>query len=351
MIWAQWGLKDRLVADPDIWLCHQCNDCSTRCPRGARPADVLAALRHESVHHHAVPGFLYTWVNQVKFLPLMLLISAVLIAMVLMLRGPLERALSIETHEHAFFADFFPHWLLIGSFSAFAGLAFLAAVIGVVRFWRGMKAADEASGRGTPVMGIVPATVRALTSIFRHDRFGKCTSHSSRKVAHLTAFYGFVALFVVTIWAVMDLYVFPLFGVDSLYPFNLMHPLKILANIGAVLLVFGCVKAISDRRAGRKDAAASTSFDWLFLWLLFGVAVTGVLTEIMRFSVGPTPAAGRGALEYVALGVYFVHLVLVFNVLVFLPFSKFAHIVYRTAAMVYAEYTGRTQERMETVNA
>jgi len=57
MIWAQWGLKDRLLADPDVWVCHNCNDCSVHCPRGARPGDVLAAIRRKIVSHYSFPAF------------------------------------------------------------------------------------------------------------------------------------------------------------------------------------------------------------------------------------------------------------------------------------------------------
>jgi quinone-modifying oxidoreductase subunit QmoC len=146
---------------------------------------------------------------------------------------------------------------------------------------------------------------------------------------------------VVTAFAVADMYLFALIGIDSAYPFGLAHPMKMLANVGGVLLIVGCVKAIRDRTHPGEGSAASTPFDWIFVWLLLGVGVTGFVTEIFRFAVEPTTSVG---LEYTAYAVYFVHLVLVFGLLVYLPYSKFAHMLYRTVALVYAERSGRTRE-------
>ena len=347
MIWAQWGLKDQLMADPNVWLCHQCNDCSQRCPRGARPGDVLAAVREKAVQHYAIPQFLASWVNSVKHIPVMLvLLPAVLLTLALLARGPVEEMLGLGEPHHAFYAEFFPHWLLIAFYTTLTTLAFLGLVVGLFRFWAAMKAADIAEGRSTGVVGFVPSVIRALTAILTHNRFGKCTDQANRRLAHLTAFYGFIALFIVTTWATMDIYLMPRLGIDSMYPFNLMHPMKILGNIGGILLLFGCVKAVLDRRAATRDGLASTSFDWIFVWLLLLVAVTGFITEVFRFIVDMDQ---RTMLEYSGYGIYFVHLVCVFGLLVYLPYSKFAHLWYRTVAMIYAEYSGRTQETRQLV--
>ncbi len=74
MIWAQWGLKDKLLTDPDIWICQRCGDCSVHCPRDAKPGEVMAALREQVIANSAVPAFLGKAFSSIRYLPLLLLI-------------------------------------------------------------------------------------------------------------------------------------------------------------------------------------------------------------------------------------------------------------------------------------
>jgi quinone-modifying oxidoreductase subunit QmoC len=56
-----------------------------------------------------------------------------------------------------------------------------------------------------------------------------------------------------------------------------------------------------------------------------------MLTEITRL-------ADWAFLSY---ALYFIHLIFVFSLFAYLPFTKLAHLVYRTVALAYAEYSGR----------
>lgn len=69
MIAASWGLKDRLIKNGDIWLCHNCGDCTDLCPRGAAPGDVLAAIRAAAITEYAQPKAVAKAVNDPKKLP------------------------------------------------------------------------------------------------------------------------------------------------------------------------------------------------------------------------------------------------------------------------------------------
>ena len=154
--------------------------------------------------------------------------------------------------------------MLIGFFTTFWGLAVLAAAVGVFRFWQGMKASDEASGGYKPVQAVIPSLIQTLKPIFTHEKFEKCTSNASRRWAHLGAFYGFVVLFLVSVWAVIALYMInPLIENDLHYPFGFWNPWKLLANVGAIILIAGCVKAIMDRKSKQEEAGASSAFDWM----------------------------------------------------------------------------------------
>jgi quinone-modifying oxidoreductase subunit QmoC len=337
MAWALWGMKDRLVRDPDIWLCYQCNDCSTRCPRGARPGEVLAAVRRESVIHFAFPRFLGHWVNHARYIPILLGIPIVLLGLLLIFREPIQTALGVPpiTSDSIVFSysSLFHQRVLNVFFLFFSLLVIIATITGIHRFWRTMKAGAAEEGNFKPVKDLGPSIGATLKSIVTHSNFASCTKARWRFLSHVFVFFGFIALGVVTLWVITSGFN-PIIRREFIYPFNFWDPWKMLANVGGLSLVAGCILMIWSRLTNSEITGSGTYPDWVLIWTLLLVGVTGFITEVLHYV----------RMEPHRHVIYFIHLVFVFALLVYLPYSKFAHIIYRTTALVFAEYSGRRAE-------
>ena len=331
MIWAQWGMKDRLLADADIWLCHQCNDCSLRCPRGARPGDVLAAIRREAIVHYSAPRWMGKWVNQPRLLPLLLLVPCLLLSLAMWLRGPLEKLVGGPYHPGRIIISYWsqlPQWLLIVVFAPFVLLDAVVMILGVMRLWRGLKACDHEAAHAGQVQSLAASIWSVLRNIILHGDFDRCTAERGRMNSHRLVFWGFVGLLVVDLW-VLTARFNPLLMDGFVYPLNFWSPWKILANLAGIALLIGCFLMVRNRMA--RTERTGTWFDWTFLGFAVAAVVTGFGCEVLHYArVDP--------LRYAT---YVIHLATVFVLLVLLPYSKFAHMIYRATAMVYAAHTGR----------
>ena len=321
MLWVQWGMRDRALGDPAVWLCHQCATCSAYCPRDAKPANVMAALRDYSIAHYAVPSFMGKAATEPKYLPLLFAVPIVILLVILAWLGHLAAL----PDGQIVFSKFMPTSSVEALFVAATLLSVAAGAAGGVRYWRAMRCQMDTSGRG-----LAPALVPTAWAILRHQRFGECAARwpGARETykghlhrTHLAVFYGFLGLVVTTVSVGIGIYVF-----GYLTPWPLWHPVKILGNASGLVLVaavavFGYRRIADGGRAGK-----STYSDWLFLGLLLLTTLLGYLSELFRLAELPG----------LAYPVYFVHLVFVFVLIVYLPYSKFAHVVYRTVAMLHA---------------
>jgi quinone-modifying oxidoreductase subunit QmoC len=326
MVWTQWGLKDRLMYDPAIWQCHQCQVCSTYCPREAKPANVMAALREYSIGFHAFPRFFGEWLSKPRYLPLLFAIPVVLLLIVLAMAGTLTELPKGEI----VFRNFIPFIYVEVVFVIAALFALVAGIVGVMRYWRGMV--RTADGLGDTPASSGEAIWTVVRDIFLHREFNKCekervgdrpTHRTHVWLSHLAVFFGFGGLFITTTGLFIGIYWFDFFP-----PMSQTHPLKILGNVSGIAVIIATLVFIVRRAVDKEKAGKTTYNDWLFVIVLLLAATTGFLTQITR--VADLPA--------VAYPTYFVHLTLVFFLLAYSPFSKFAHIFYRPAAMLFARY-------------
>lgn len=340
MIWSQWGMKEKLVTDANVFLCHQCGDCTANCPRGAKPGDVLSAIRSFAYTFYGWPQPLAKLATSAKGLPMMIGIPVVVILVMWILSG----AMHIPTKE--FFAEhgyqqFFGHWefkwyakniffivlIMLPSLS----LALFSGFMGVRKMWKTMS---EDAGMSTDYR---PSAVQftkeflwpSLVEIVQHKRFNECGTHLDRVRGHLPLMLAFIGLFIVTCWSLLKNDVLGLIWPSLHAPLPLTDPFKILANVSAIALLFGIGVLWANRKKAEEELGAQATFyDWFLIWEITAVGVTGLGAELLRW-------AGMPTLGYI---VYFLHLVSVMMLFLYLPYTKLAHLLYRTTAYAFEKY-------------
>lgn len=337
MIHAQWGLKEKLFGNPDIWICHQCSDCTAYCPRGAKPGEVLGAIRKVSIEHYSFPSFLGRMVGDPKFLVFLLLVPIVIFGVLAPYLGHLIPSEYLEGHTPGYLNElitssdrivyaekFMPVPFIDTIFICAALFASFGFFIGIMKYWK-----DLAAYGGKPKGSIVSALIATITDFLAHKNFKKCEVTVDRSKSHLFVFYGFVGLAITTTWAIFYLY-----GLHRESPYPLYDPMKILGNASGIVLLLGIFWVIYNRLQNSEKAGRGSYYDWLFISVVLTIVSTGILSEVLRL-------LGVALLAY---PVYFVHLVAIFFLFAYAPFSKMAHMVYRTTALVYAKSIGREKE-------
>jgi quinone-modifying oxidoreductase subunit QmoC len=323
MLYAQWGMKDQLITNPDIWLCHQCSDCTAFCPIGAKPGEVLGAVRRVAIKEYSGPRFMAELTSNPKYALLLFAIPVAIFLVILGAIGHLDlTAISLNENGVIAFPEFIPDIYVDMIMVPTAGFAALVFLLAITKYWSAMAASAGGAGGGD----IVNSITGTLIDIFTHKKFSACGVAKDRKVSHLLVFYSFIGLAITT-----SLGVFYVYGLKWEMPYPQTNILKLIGNASAIGLLVGMTYMITNRMKNQAKAGLGSYFDWLLIVIIFGTCVTGILAEVIRLAKLPVPA-------YIT---YFAHLVFIFVLFAYAPFSKMAHMVYRTTAMVFARHIQR----------
>ncbi|MEX3940756.1 tricarballylate utilization 4Fe-4S protein TcuB [Paraburkholderia sp. BR10937] len=304
-------------------LCHNCGACYHAC-QYAPPHEfavnvpkAMAKVRLETYTEYAWPAALGTLYKR-NGVTLSVALAAGL-ALFLLLGTVLQGGLGGNVVSANFYA-IFPHNLLAALFGMVFLFAVVALGIGVTRFWRDVSPAMASAS--PPAMA--EAAKNALTLKYLDGGHGEGCNESSdaftlaRRRFHHFTFYGFMLCFAATVVATVYHY---LFGLEAPYAF-LSAPV-LLGTAGGIGLIIGPAGLLwlNLKRHPEQGDARQRPMDRGFIALLLLTSASGLALLAFRATAGmPWLLA--------------VHLGIVMALFATLPYGKFAHGVFRAAALL-----------------
>jgi citrate/tricarballylate utilization protein len=315
-------------------LCHDCGECLYACqyaPPHAFAINVprtLAGLRLESYERYAWPAALSRAFRRHSVGTSLALAAAMSAVMLVVTR------VAGSTGAPARAADFYrvlPHAAMVALFGSVFTFVLVALAVGVTRFRREARAPRGAGPEGRGLRASWGALRDALTLRNLHAHGADCTYAGEerrsawRRRFHHCTFYGFLLCFASTSVAAAYHLVF---GWEA--PYGYTSAPVVLGTMGGIGLVVGPAGLYWIGRRRDPDAAdpAQRPLDRAFLLLLLSSGLTGLLLLALR------ETAAMPALLIVHLGV-------VLALFVTLPYGKFVHGIYRTAALFQSAVESR----------
>lgn len=322
--YGQLGMREKLLSAKETWLCWNCRDCSESCPRQARPGEFMEAARRYTIASMDPTGISRWMYNSTLFLVAFAIGLAALFAGVLLSGSEAAAAGRLDLF------GFIPFHLIHDIGVAVMAMVGLLALISTGRLVRHLSRVmvpadqemDPAPAGGSLGARLFAATRDVLTEMAAHRRFRDCDLDKGQPAyqqpwfVHYSMMWGFIGLALAT---ALD-FLFKVPGSEV----PLWYPTRMLGTVAGLFLMYGASVTIARwlRPAERVDSRRRAS-DWLFLGLLFLVGLTGFILEILIY----LPSVGSAG-----YAVFLVHVVLAMELLVLLPFTKFAHAIYRPLA-------------------
>ena len=307
-------------------LCHNCGECLYAC-QYAPPHEFninvprnLAQIRLASYEQYAWPSFLGR-AFRMHGVATSLAVSGAMIA-VMVAATAIAGSLGAPGPSANFYAVL-PHQAMVGMFGSVFTFVLLALAIGVARFRRDTGSAGPRRG-SRPTYGIVAAAVRdALTLKNLHGSGTDCTYQGEesrtpwRRWFHHCTSYGFLLCFASTSVAA----IYHWLGWSA--PYGYTSAPVILGSLGGFGLLIGPAGLYGLSLARDVDLTdpVQQPIDRGFILLLFLTSLTGLALLVLR----ATP---------VMPALLMVHLGVVLALFVTMPYGKFVHGFYRTAALI-----------------
>jgi ferredoxin len=330
--YGQIGMVDELRSSKELWTCYHCGACSDSCPTEADPGEFMAAARRYAIASYDRTGLARLMYTRPIVSTLVSVVVFFLIAAFLYTSHGVMPTSSLEIFT--FIPEPLVHWTGVGIMVlvVIAGLAGVASMSrGVARregvTWTSLVDSAEARKRSVRALWFSIGIESIGQKRYRDDCMDDVPVeplYRRRWLIHALTIWGFIGLLIAT---GLD-YGLSIIGVkESGAPIPIWYPSRLIGTVAGLSLMYG-VTMFAVNRIGRYNRAAETSrsSDWTFLVLLWVTGLTGFLIEVALYAP-PTPAWGYW--------VFLIHIAIAMELLLFLPFTKFAHVVYRPVALFF----------------